>query len=255
MSDLSPGMTALLGRLHVLIGKCEASFELAPGHPTVRGNGPHPSRAEILVPGATIGRGSDADLRLVGAASEGISRRHLLVMASGRQWTVADRSSVGTYEESDGPSGWQRLPEDFPLPVEDGMVLCLGDELLLRFELEEAAPGGATTAPRGSSRRVGAERIRPRELEVVAAALLASSRAGGRGSAIPPVSELAETLAMSRAAVYRRAADLRRLDEVAPLVIGNDLEGTARAVAIAFPYLVAASGGSPSRDDASDVSS
>lgn len=251
MSDLSPGMAALLGRLYVRVGRCEASFELAPGRSTVRGSGPHPSRVEIVAPGAVIGRGSDVDLRLVGGASESISRRHLLVTASGRQWTVADRSSAGTYEEGDGPSGWQRLPRDFPLPVEDGMVLCLGDELLLRFELEEVAPGGATTAPRGSSRKVGAERIRPRELEEVAAALLAPRRADGRDTAVPPVSELTKTLSMSRAAVYRRAAELRRLDEVAPLVTGNDLESTARAVAIAFPYLVAG-GGLPS--DNHDVS-
>ena len=63
-------MEALLGRLWVQVVEDNstmnsATFEVDSGHPTVRGTGPHPLKAEILFPGATIGRGSSTDLRVV----------------------------------------------------------------------------------------------------------------------------------------------------------------------------------------------
>lgn len=243
VSDASPGMEALLGRLRVCVASPPSeAFELKPGHPTVSGVGPRPMSAEITAPGATIGRGTDADLRLVGPASEDVSRRHLLVRASGRQWTVTDCGSENhTYEEDVDSRSWREVASDFPIPVSHGLMLLLGPELLLRFELLAVPVEGRTTARRGPGSRVGAQRIRPPALEEVAALLLSLRRANARDRRVPSIAVMESTLCQSHSTVYRRLKALRELDEVAPLLTGEDPSQTADALELAFPYLLAAS--------------
>ena len=124
----SPGIGALRGTLRVRVLDCDATFMI--GDKVQR-------MCEIGALGATIGRGNDADIRLVGEATKQVGRRHLLVLAAGRQWTVADcRSTNGTFEEDRASGSWRRLPTDVAVPIDDGMLLSLGNELFLRFELD-----------------------------------------------------------------------------------------------------------------------
>jgi hypothetical protein len=241
MNEVTPGVQALLGRLKVCVVGSAATFELTPGHPTVSGAGAHPTVAEIGPPEATVGRGDKADLRLVGPASKGVSRVHLLVQPAGRQWTVTDcQSSNGTYEEDSDSGGWRPVPADFPVPVAPELLLCLDEDLLLRFELGPLAADGQTTAKKGVGPRARMQRIHPPELERAAAAILAPRRANPRDGRTPSVAELASVLSVSEQTVYRRLAALRELDEIPTLMEGHAPD-LAAALELAFPYLLAPS--------------
>jgi FHA domain len=241
LSDVSPGVEALLGRLFVhVVSPPFTTFEPRPGHPSAADGGPRPIVAEIRGFGAIIGRGTDADHRLVGPGSEHISRRHLLVRTSGRQWTVMDCGSENhTYEEDPDSGTWRELAGDFPIPAEHGLLLLLGPELILRFELLPVTAEGPTTAPQGSGARAARQRIRPLDLENAAAALLSLRRADARDRRVPSIPEMMVALNQSKSTVHRRLQGLRELDEVAAVLIDNGTSQTADALEIAFPYLLA----------------
>lgn len=237
MLEAGSGIEALLGRVQVgIAGTSVATFEFKPGHPTVEGKG---SVATIIAPGGTIGRGDRDDLRVVGPASREVSRGHLLVQPSGRQWTVTDCGSRNlTYEEDFEEGGWRQLPSDFPIPVTKGLVLGLGEQLQLRFGLiPPALPGGTTTGRRGN-KGMAPERVRPVELERVAAALLGPRRANRLDRRVPSDKELTAELFMPKATLHRRFEKLAELPgvEVQP----GDRKNLTDALEQAFPYLLAA---------------
>src|SRR4051812_27299110 len=106
MPDPPAGLDALLGGLRLRIVGCDATFELATGDGVL-----HPLTTEVRFPGATVGRGTDSDVRVVGPASTGVSRRHLLIEPRGPQWRMRDLSSRnGTWEPRDADEGWERVP-------------------------------------------------------------------------------------------------------------------------------------------------
>jgi hypothetical protein len=239
VGDLPPGMAALLGRLRVWVASPPPNaFELGTQHPTVLASGRRPVVAEITAPGAVIGRGTDADLRLAGPASEDTSRRHLVVRPTDRQWTVANCNPKSlTYEEDEESRSWQRTASAFPISLEDGQVLLLGSEFLLRFELLAVPIEGRTTARKEAGPRVFSQRIRPASLENTAMALLSYRRADPQDRRVPSLAEMEGALFQSRANVYRRLKQLRERDEVAQLLTGTDWSHIADALELAFPYL------------------
>lgn len=226
LGSTTPGMDALAGSLRVRVENSNATFEA---------NGKPVKVREVASPGATIGRGEHADLGLTGPAADGVSRGHLLLKPSGRRWTVTDCDTTNrTHEEDPDSDGWRELPADVPVPVEDGMLLCLGSELLLRLELSEVQVGRAVTP----ELRTGPVRIRPRELEQVALAFLAPRRGPGADRAAPSAEELAARLRVPRSQVNPSLKALRDLPRVKELKPKRGGEGLADALERAFPYLL-----------------
>jgi hypothetical protein len=240
--DSPTGIQALAGRLRLRIVGGEAWFEVArPG-----GEDMHFLTAVVGPPAATIGCGADADHRLGGSSTRGMSRRHLVVQPAGRQWTVLDCSKNGTREVVAGKGGreWRRLTRDFPIPVAAGMRLALGAGLELKLELIQPAGPGSTTVTEDEFLAPSGERVPTFELERIARALLAPRQAGVQ--TIPAVTGLAEDLDMSRQDLHRKITALGDLPEVKPLLEGKARtrqgrrsQDIADALAIAFPYLTA----------------
>lgn len=221
-----PGFDALATRLRVRVENSSATFEVD-GEPV--------KVHEVTSPGATLGRGEDVDLRLVGPATVGISRRHLLLRPLGRRWTVTDCDTTNRTHEEDPDSGnWRDLPIDVPVPVEDGMLLCLGSELLLRFEVAAVQAAGGMTPELDT----GPVRIRPSELEEVALALLAPRRGVGGEQATPSTKELAVRLGRPRAEIKQGLRRLRALPRVKALEPKRGADELAGALERAFPYLL-----------------
>ncbi|HEV7772548.1 MAG TPA: FHA domain-containing protein [Conexibacter sp.] len=241
--ELTPGLLAVVGELELRVVDCVA--EIA-GAPVAGDDGADSSSCVVRPPSASIGRGEQADVRLVGPAADGISRHHLVVRASDRGWTVRDCSSSGTWEwiapqGGDGPHDWWRLPPGVAIPVQDGLTLCLGPDLRLRIATRRAPlPGGVTPGSRKPSRGQP-ERIRPATLERLAAELLAPRRER-RDLRVPSPIELMATLDIEHATLYDQARRLRALPEVSRYVSTGQrrvgLDETAEAVARAFPYLL-----------------
>jgi len=186
-----------------------------------------------------IGSGPEADARVTGQAADGkVSRRHLVVRPSGRHWTVADCASTNGTHEVDAESGtWRPLPPEVPVPVEDGMLLCLGPDLVLRLELSVPAPTGDAT-PRVGGPGSRQARIRPPTLERLAIALLERRRADPADRAIPSIESLAHALSVERGDVKDGLHDLRKLEPVKSCLMGKKPEQIADALERAFPYLV-----------------
>lgn len=230
----SPGIEALLGKVRLRVAACEASFEIGDLHP---------ASADVAPPGAVVGRGDDADLRLVGPAGESVSRRHLLIQPAGRQWAAIDCGSTHGTWEPDERAGWRRLPAGRPIPVSTGLLLALGPELRLRLEIERAPLAGATTDPRrGRSPHGAADRVRPHSLELVALALLRPRRADPRVHSVPEIGELIADLHLGKSSLYRAFRELRELPEISAQEPGRPTGELADALAAAFPYLRAGGG-------------
>ncbi|HYI99389.1 MAG TPA: FHA domain-containing protein [Thermoleophilaceae bacterium] len=227
MADTAFG-EALVGRMKLRV-QCEGSFAWESRHDRVH---------ELPPPGGTIGAGEDVTLCVAGPASDGVSRRHLVLRTAGRQWTVEDcDSSNGTWER-DESGGWQPLPAGLAVPVGDGMTLCLADQFVIRFEHVAVAPSGRTTNKKGPPQAVRAQRVAPPELERFAGLLLSRRRADPRDRSVPTAEELGSEFGLERAAVYEWLKRLRALPEVKDFVKGNSRDATADAVATAFPYLL-----------------
>jgi len=242
MTDGAAGIEALAGWLRLKIVGGDARFGVFSGNEEAG-----LLTCEIRPPGATIGRGQDADHRLKGPSTEGLSRRHLLLQPAGRQWIVLDCSKNGTWEavETDGKRDWRRLPRDLPIPAVADMRLALGTGLELKVEVVRTPSEGGTTATDDGAPPLLAERIPTDELEQIARALLAPRGSGT--VTIPPIGELTRRFHMSRATLNRRVEALGDLPQVKPLLDGKPRteqgrrrsQDVADALAIAFPYLTA----------------
>lgn len=235
MSTAKSGLELLAGRLHVYVSQSNARFEVGDSHL---------NSITIMPPQATIGRGEEADFRLGGSASANVSRCHLMVRTAGRQWTATDCGSTNcTFEPEENRSAWRQIASDSPIPLHSGMHLCLGPDLMLRFEIERDPLSGQTTDRKSAQPTLGAQRIRPVELEETARALLARRRADSRDLSVPSAEEVAEALFIGRSTAYRRMGELRDLKEIKGQLDGDstDRRALADAVAISFPYLLAPS--------------
>lgn len=240
MEALTPGLATLVGQLELRVVDCEASFEVT-REANDTGDALHPASVVVPPPGGVVGCNPDADWRVAGTAARGVSRRHLVLRATDAGWTARDCSSNGTFEWiEDDEARWARLPANLAVPLHDGVRLSLGPELRLRVKLLAKTLPPNMTPRMGPPRPAGSSRVRPPELELLAAALLAPRRAGRRDLAVPPLSELLEELNVARSTLYEHAKRLRALPEVKPHVEGrgHGLDDTADAVAHAFPYLL-----------------
>lgn len=230
------------GRLRLRIVAGEARFEVeCPDEETL-----HPTAVDVVSGGATVGRGGDADHRLVGAGTRRVSKRHFHLRPAAWQWTVTDCSKNGLWEAIavDGSDGWRRMPKGFPLPVTAGMRLGFGTGIVVKLELKRVPGEAGATSTDDREGGPRAERVHPDELERVASALLAPRRAGTVGR--PQVDELLRTLDMASSAFYRSLDRLAALPEVAVLLDRSQhahgagrSEAIADALAVAFPYLLA----------------
>jgi pSer/pThr/pTyr-binding forkhead associated (FHA) protein len=237
MSEVTPGIRALLGAVEVRVAQSAASFARAGEHPTV--SRPHPNRAEIQTPGCTIGRGESADLQLVGPGSNDVSRRHLLLQPHGRQWIVSDCGSKnGTLEVDPETNDWRRLGHDFPIPIAPGMNLNLGGQVILRFDLLGEPGVEGTTTGSSQDRLLREQRVRPLELEELARALLAPRRVDRTNRTPPSDTELTAALFVGKETVHRRRRRLLRLPEIAATAPKNRAQ-LCDALERAFPYLTA----------------
>lgn len=245
MDRPAPGINALLGRVEVRVVTCEATFELRQGHPTISGAGRKPTRVEVSAPGCTIGRGSEADLQVVGPDARDVSRLHLFLQPSGRQWTVTDIGSRNHTSEVDPETGgWRRVGRDRPLPIEPKMLLNLGGRMFLRFDLKYDARAGATTTGPAEGEPLGAARVRPLRLENAAEALMARRRIDRRDGRPPSTAELLSLVDCERAELFRRLRELKELPEIA-VYTPRDRAELCEALERAFPYLLAPRPGGP----------
>jgi hypothetical protein len=230
------GLDAALGRVTVRITRSDARFDVAGRHLS----GPQP----IEPPGGIIGQqGGDASLLLVGPDAAGVSRRHLLVVPVAMTWTVLDLGSTNhTYELAHDPDTneqqWVALAPHHAVPVHAGMTLSLGQKLRLTLDLYVPPLTGSTTPGDGPPRRIHDVRVVPRTAEALAHALLARRRDDPRDHTVPTVRELAATLSVSTATVYRRGEQLRELPPVAARGPADSWQRLAEALAIAYPYLL-----------------
>lgn len=236
------GLTAMLGTVQLRLVGCEATFAFPAA--TGQTDPLHLRTAEVVFPGAVVGRGRDADVRVTGRGSDEVSRHHLRIEPIGRQWRVRDLATRnGTWEPAaDGGDRWNRLPPSVAIPVTDGWRLSLGAGVRIAFKLIPTAEQEVPTAALGHwpGRSPWEDRIRPPELEAFAAALLAGRRADPRNQAVPSVDQLAAELHVARSTAYDRLRRLRELPELASLKPGGDVQAVADALTLAFPYLVEA---------------
>jgi hypothetical protein len=233
--------------VEVRVVQCEASFELRPERFSVHGSGPRPTCVEVAQPGCIIGRGKEADLGLVGPDCTSVSRSHLLLQPSGRQWTVTDLDSTKhTFEMGPEDRTWRKIPPDWPLPVEPEMKLRLGHRLMLRFDLMPSKGAAGTTTGTAEGGPSGCGRIRSLALEEVALALLARRRADPLDLRPPSEAELLRLVSFERAQLYRLLGGLKALPEIAAFAPA-DRSGLCEALAATFPYLLAPRSNDPAR--------
>jgi hypothetical protein len=229
-SETTPGLLALLGRVRLKIVRGDARFAVGDQHLV---------DVEVGERGALVGRGVEADIRLVGEDTPSVSRRHLVVRPADWQWVVFDISTKGTWEVAGDGRSWHRLTPSSAIPLTPGMDLRLGKRLVLRFELERHPTIGTTTAPGEDVAGAAAQRVHPAGLEDFARALLALRRTNPMVTAIPPVTQIAADFGVARSTVDRKLDDLRELPEVDRLEPGPRSQDLADALAVAFPYLAA----------------
>jgi recombinase/recombinase-like zinc beta ribbon protein len=155
------GFAALVGRLRLRIVSGDGYFEVE----GPEGEELHPHSVEVEAPAATVGCGGDADWRLAGSSTRGMSRRHLLLQPAGRQWTVLDCSKNGTWELVPERAP-ELLPPNFPVPVTPGMRLRLGVGLELKLEpVQDLPPGRAPLGYLNKRKWDGANDIRYVEVD------------------------------------------------------------------------------------------
>lgn len=236
MSSIAPDASAHAGKLELSIVACHASFEIA---------GRHQVTAPVTQPLATIGGShGDADYRLVGPDSVGVSGRHVLVRATHAGWTARDDDSLnGTWEwvpDETGDGRWWEVPRRLTIPVHDGLTLSLGPNLRLRMTVVRPSPPTRTTPKLGPPTGGDPARLRPPELERLALELLEPRRQTPPNLSPPMLSRLLDELDIEKSTLYKRMGQIRRLPRVEPHVVDhpNAMLRTADAVARAFPYLL-----------------
>lgn len=193
-------------------------------------------RVEVTPPGALIGRGAEADLRILDNDNY-VSRRHALIEPWGLQWTIRDLgSSHGTRIENHDLG--LALPPQVRTPIHNGDRIEMASTAAFTIELVIAAPAGVRTKdapPRGAWPRLNDE-----DLLKLAVALLKPRRENPSRTTAPSAHDLAEHFHVERRTVYYWLEKLRTIPEVARHIARDrpSMTETADAVALAFPYLL-----------------
>jgi FHA domain len=229
MVPLTEAMRASLGRLW-----------LRPVEPTKLFDFEGELREPFEVPpaGVVIGRDEGADVTI--KEPDGyVSRRHLLLIASGVRWTAVDLTSAhGTQLLTVGGASLDLTPE-VPVHLAGGDRLRFAEVATIQVEIKvESQKGLPTRSP--ARDRAGREILRP-PLDVLAYELLRPRRES-RGSTIVPRAEaLAERLNVSERTVYTYRDQLAATRPVARrLTSGKPRWGElADAVAAVYPHLAA----------------
>jgi predicted component of type VI protein secretion system len=238
MSTFTDAMRTALGRVRVRPLRATTLLGAS--------GGPVPY-ADVLPPGALVGRGDRADIRVADAGGH-VSRVHVMIEPYGLQWVVRDAGSAhGTVLLSG--SGRVPLPQHVPYPIATGDEVVLASVAILALEVLVAAPGGVRTAdaPPPKSRF----HIDDPVLAELAHALLEPRRRRPGSQAVASAQELAERFAVNKRTIYRRLEKLGAIDQIGRhLPAGRNPPRQpsptqyADAIAIAFPLLAI-----PGRDD------
>jgi predicted component of type VI protein secretion system len=193
------------------------------------------SYADVEPPGALVGRGEDADVRI--DDSDGyVSRRHALIEPQGLSWVVRDNDSAhGTGLQ--GPGKRLQLPAQVPVPLMTGDELVLAGTARFSIEVIVATPTGVRTKnapPRGSIAYISD----PVTLQL-ADELLRPRREDPRSTAAPSVADLSRILHVEERTVYYRLDKLKAIDEIRRQIPSRRASPSqiADAVARAYPYL------------------
>lgn len=190
---------------------------------------------DVRLPGAVLGRGQEADLRILDE-DEYVSRRHLALERLGLQWFACDLESTHGTVLRVGATALKLCPW-IGMPVTNGDELVLaGGRLVLAVEVIRTSPQGTRTRdPTPPSREWRIEDPFTHEL---INALLEPRRHGGDSAHTPTVAELAETLEIGKRAVYLCLKKLEKIDAIARrLPRDPNTPHYASAVISAYPYL------------------
>jgi FHA domain len=229
-------MAELTGAMRVSLGKL--TLHAIPPAKLCDPNENPLSEFELQPEGAVIGRGEEADVTV--AEPEGyVSRRHLLLRASGVRWMAVDLGSAHGTRLLTARGDSRELSPEVPVPLATGYQLCLARVASVLIMIEIAGPKGrATREPRGA--RADREFLRP-PLDQLAFELLRPRRESPGSAAIPSVPDLADRLAVSGRQVYTYREQLAAVRPLARRLDPDKLrwDELADAVAAVYPYLAA----------------
>jgi predicted component of type VI protein secretion system len=223
---LTDGMKTTLGHVRLRVNR---------GPRFLGANGDAVSVCDIQLPGAVLGRGLEADIRILDG-EDYISRRHFALEPSGLQWFARDlQSAHGTELQIEGTK--LKLYPWIGMPVTNGdQLLLAGGSLVLTVEVVRAPQQGKPTRdPKPPS---NAWRIEDRQIHELINALLEPRRHGRSSTHTPTVAQLADAFGISKRAVYKRLEKLRKIDAIARrLPAKPETFHYAEAILAAYPHL------------------
>jgi FHA domain len=226
MPDLTDAMKRSLGHLRLWA---------IPPTSFVTENGDTTMRVEIKPPGAVIGRGADADIRVLD--DEGyVSRLHLAIETRGLQWIIRDHNSThGTHLK--GPDARLALPAQVPMPIKNGDEIMMAAVAGFTIEIIAKAPSGVRTK---DPTPTDTARIDDPDILKLASALVQRRRDNPLSTSPPSARELGAIFDVERRTIYYRLDKLKAIPEIKRQIphLGASMSQIADAVALAFPYLI-----------------
>jgi predicted component of type VI protein secretion system len=190
--------------------------------------------AEIIPPGAVIGRGEEADVRVIDEDGY-VSRIHAIIQPQDLQWVISDQSAHGTRLHGSGKR-LDLLPL-VPIPIVSGDEVILARVARFRIEIIVASPTGDRTKdapPKGTLAY-----ITDPEILRLADELLRPRREDTQVGTAPSVEDLSDIFRVHPRTVYLRLDKLKALDPVRRQISAKrpSTSQIADAVAVAYPYL------------------
>jgi predicted component of type VI protein secretion system len=190
--------------------------------------------AEIIPPGAVIGRGVEADVRVIDE-DDYVSRIHAIIQPQDLQWVISDQSAHGTRLQGSGKR-LDLLPR-VPVPIVSGDEVILARVARFRIEIIVTSLTGDRTKdapPKGTLAY-----ITDPEILRLADELLRPRREDAQVGTAPSVEDLSVAFGVHPRTIYLRLDKLKALDPVRRQISAKrpSISQIADAVAVGYPYL------------------
>jgi predicted component of type VI protein secretion system len=225
MDTLTEAMKRSLGRVR-LRAIPPTSFASSDG-----GAAPY---AEIIPPGAVVGRGEEADVR-VNDEDGYMSRLHAIIQPQELHWVISDQSAHGTRLQGSGKR--LDLPPLVPVPIVTGDEVILARMARFSIEIIVSPPTGDRTKdapPKGTLAYIADP-----EILRLADELLRPRREDPQVRTAPSVDDLSDVFHVHPRTIYLRLDKLKALDPIRRQISARraPISQIADAVAVAYPYL------------------